>query len=169
MKVKYILIFFTLLCRVDLSAQQADQGLTSNAKINWKIEDPFSQKVFIENRGQFDGNDEIEGSKILYGTDNACTFIYFTPKGLTYKLVDTRYVKKDEDIDESDFLAAMGIFDEQDKGEEFYTKINKSLVHMQWLNANPNPEVIALDKVQDYYNYIIDAHPAYGISFIPVI
>ena len=60
------------------------QSVFEKDKATWMV-NPYEKKVFIENKGQFDGKDNQFNSKIIYGVDNLGYKIYFTPKGLTYR------------------------------------------------------------------------------------
>src|SRR4051812_42761778 len=51
---------------------------------NWTT-DPFEQKIFIENKGQFDGKINNRSEKILFGCSNRGVEMYFSAKGLTYR------------------------------------------------------------------------------------
>lgn len=70
---------------VTLSAQSSEK---------WKTTlEP--QKVFIENKSQFDGREKTKGSEVLFGTDESPVMIYFTRKGLTYSFTKTE-IKRTE-------------------------------------------------------------------------
>ncbi|MCY7410087.1 MAG: hypothetical protein LH473_07425, partial [Chitinophagales bacterium] len=102
----------------------------------WTIKDPFLQKVFIQNNGQFSGQNNLANSKILFTVDNEGARIFFTSKGLTFL---TQKLNREHDSD--------------NEKEEDELKIISDYVHMQWIGANENAEVIAEDKVNDYYTY----------------
>ena len=46
-----------------------------------------NKKLFIENKAQFDGKNNLPGSTVLFATENGPSQIFFTNKGLTYRLV----------------------------------------------------------------------------------
>jgi len=65
-----------------LSTQAQTRSVVDWTKI------PFEHKVFIENKGQFNGRNGLLGSKIMYGNENSGVQIYFTTTGLSYRIDD---------------------------------------------------------------------------------
>jgi len=129
----------------------------SNASSKWTI-NPFEHKLFIENRGQFNGKDEQKNSQILYGVDNLGGQIYFTSKGLTY-----RYDKQDFVITEE------GERDESPKkagkdGDERKIVKNTFILNIEWLNSNPAVQLVAEQKGETYFNYSIDGNPVNQVN-----
>ncbi len=122
-------------------------------KFNWKNDSPFEQKVFIENKGQWNGKDELPKSEILYGIDNLGTNIYFTKKGLTHR-VEEITITPDE-MEGEELRKAAGLFGKREK-EEFDIKVKKSLVSMEWVGADPAVKMVADEMVPDYYSYNMD-------------
>lgn len=108
---------------------------TINAK-TYNGKDVFGTRTFIENKGQFDKL-FVTNDPIKYGIDNGNEQVYFTPKGLVYVLVK-RY-QNNEALDEENEREA--------KPNEVYT------VHMNWLNANSNIQIIADNKQPHYFTY----------------
>ncbi len=114
------------------------------AKTLWNINNPFEHKVFIENKGQFDGQDNLS-STIRYAVANAGVNIYFTSGGLTYR---------HDEIQQSDEEAGE---DKREKNKYYEDKKRaKSIshyVHMYWMGANPDAQIIAEDIVSHYFTY----------------
>ena len=54
------------------------------------------KKVFIENKGQFNGKNNLKGTDILFGTENGPSQLFFTKTGVTYSL-SKRTPKYDKD------------------------------------------------------------------------
>jgi hypothetical protein len=111
-------------------------ALTPAFSHTW-VSKPFSQKVFIENLGQF-RIPEIKDS-ILYAFENCGMGIYFTRFGVYWK--DTKALPS---------LIAKGE-EAEDEGKKI--KISTALVFQRFLNADPELEVLALEKTSDYYTY----------------
>ena len=127
---------------------------SNNFSTNWIVK-PFEQKVFIENKGQFTGKDNLSSSHIKYGVEDQGTQIYFTPKGLTYRFENVEVVedhKKNTPVSENEKEVYY-------KDEEI--KINRILhtISIEWVNANPDLQIIAEDKVGHYFNYIDRENP----------
>lgn len=97
-----------------------------------------TQRSFIKNEGQFDGRNWQKDNPILYGMSQNPFYIFFSKKGHTYRF--DRLIKnpnrKNPQVDSK--------------------RINVSeLVHVTWLNANSNVEVIVEDVHPSYYSYAI--------------
>src|SRR6185295_12825343 len=103
------------------------------------IRNPFEQKVFIQNNGQFDGMNDRPGSDIQYAVDNNGTRIYFTPQGLTYQL----YKPGRESAEAG----------ENEREKDDVVKTTPVFVQMEWEGANPQVKIEAENKVNDYYTY----------------
>ena len=56
----------------------------------------FDQKVFVENKGQFDGKDTIRKNQIRYAYSGQGVEIYFTSRGLTYRHDEIKQLSKEE-------------------------------------------------------------------------
>ena len=115
-------------------------GQNNDSKTKWGIRNFGSQRVFVENKGQF----QLNGSDkdVLYALDESGLKILFTKKGLTYSFVKDH--KKDKDADSQ----------EEDKDEKEPAAVT-DVVNMLWLGSNPNVEVVAEQHRKDYYNYTI--------------
>src|SRR3989304_5158326 len=110
---------------------QAYNGTTS-----WIINFEHS-KTFIENKGQFNGRNNLPGSEIFYAVDQSATQIYFTKNGLTYRF--DRHEKNRH----------------RQKGDTLKAKYVKQSdwVHLVWEGANPAAKLIAEDIAPDYHTY----------------
>lgn len=85
-------MLFTCVTTLRLSAQNDTLGTAlgsssafSNTK-NWVSKEPFEPKVFIKNKGQFNGKNNLPSSNIEFGVEGHGFQIYFTPTGLTYRI-----------------------------------------------------------------------------------
>ncbi len=116
---------------------------TVSPKLNWRIENPLQQRVFIENgEGQFDEKAPA-GEKISYKTTLGGVDIYFTNKGILYSYDEIKKShresgKKDRDPDEA-----------------IVTKINH-LAKFNWKGTNPFVQFIPEDEVSFYYSHSKD-------------
>jgi gliding motility-associated-like protein len=106
---------------------------------NFKVTSELSLKRFIENKGQFDGRNSINQSKILYAVDHGGIQIYFTKEGVSYNFFQSKknYLRK--------------------KGEKDVPRmLSKSdQVHIGWVNASPNVTIIAEEVTDDYHTYMV--------------
>lgn len=104
--------------------------------------DLFGRRVFIENNGQFD--DLVQNKKISYAYLNGDEQVYFNEKGLTYLL--QKYVPLSEHDKER-----------MEHGKEVrYKPSKKCFIHVNWLNANENIQIVESEK-QSYYHSFGDA------------
>src|ERR1035438_4167351 len=99
---------------------------------------PFEEKVFIENKGQFDKL--IPGDSICFGAKSSGVMVLFSVKGITYcfrELISSDSQKEQQ---------------EEEREKTMNTKEHMQLIPLQWLNSNkviPRLE----DYVSDYYTY----------------
>ncbi len=116
------------------------------------------QKAFIENKGQFDGLNQQPGTEILFGTDRMDKLILFTKSGVTYRFeeiikpTESEHESREREMREERRNGKLNV---QRKEEEHKHKFsfNRDWVHMNWVNANQNVEVVAMDAVENYFNY----------------
>lgn len=115
---------------------------TNGYKIKWRV-NPSDEKIFIENRGQFDTALK-NNSKVLFGADLGNIKAYFTANGLTYRYDD--YPKQKLDGNKKG---------EEKEEEEREARKNPKTHYLSftWEGANPNVTVEAVEKRSDYYIY----------------
>jgi len=128
-------------------------------KTNWQ-KNTFQDKVFIENKGQFichdlSGDEVKNGNLIKYGTIlSGGVEIYFTAHGLTYRHVQAQHLSEDEregkgKMQSEEKSASL-------KADEERKKISGSIpyyLHMDWVGANSNAQLIAEDVISNYFTY----------------
>ncbi len=131
-----------LLAIIILSLNTYSQSTSAKWHANFE-----AQKVFIENKAQFDELNKTTGSPVLFATDNSACQILFTKNGLTYRLQKS-YKKEKEEREHEKKLS----FEERE-AEESRLETKTDLVQMQWLNVNPAVQVIAEEPVSFYYTY----------------
>ncbi len=129
-------------------------------KKTWNFNKPMEQRVFIENNGQYFIEGKLKESEILYGSREADQHYFFTKKGFT--ILSYKRVKRTE----KEIEAVLEHFkikeNKKVKGSdepEFAYKNIPEFHEMEWLGANPNPQVIAEEKVTEMYNYPDARHP----------
>lgn len=115
-------------------------------------------KSFVENRSQFDDRINPGDAEILYGYDGNGTQIYFTNKGVIYSFtkLEPKQKSQQEEIHELEAMAGMTAIEhlEWERKERQGIRIT-DMVAMEWENANPNAEVIGIEKTEDYHSYSV--------------
>ena len=104
----------------------------------------FDQKVFIKNQGQFVEKDNDGQGKILFGASQQGINMYWSAKGLTYKVTE-HYLSekvKAEIKKGGDPEAAMKNM-----------QVRYHYLSMEWVGSNPNAEIISEEPVSFYYTY----------------
>ncbi len=124
--------------------------------ISWKVS-PYEDKVFIENKGQFDGMDLLKRTVIHYGVDNMGSKAYFKADGMSFRFdqVIDPYLKHHKSVEPESEM----------EGEEEALETKSYTVHMQWLNSNPNVQLKTEELVPQYYNYPMGKDPSKSINF----
>ncbi len=128
----------------------------------WSL-NPYEQKVFIENQGQFNGKDKLRNSQILFGVDNLGVQMYFTAKGLTYRYDETEVIPGDR---KEEVNKAGGEKDEEEREkEEKKRKIitQTHTAHLEWLGANPNAQLLAEEMATEYSSYANEEDPQHQL------
>ncbi|MCW3102449.1 MAG: type sorting protein [Bacteroidetes bacterium] len=155
---RYFVCFSLLL----LSLHGSAQVVQSSAASGWCVS-RSDNRAFIENRGQFDGKDQLPGSQILYGVDDGAQ-IYFTRKGLTYRFDKSlRNSAKEKKYKWKLFGKKVT----EDEEERIEATVSSSFANMEWLDANPACEVIVEDKQHSYNCYGDPKDPAKSIENVP--
>jgi gliding motility-associated-like protein len=141
--------FFSLFICGLLSIQLSYGGSAQNSKEgknNWSLNNAFQQKVFIENKGQFDGRDNRENSLIKYSVTVGKTQIYFSAQGVTYRYdeyLTTSEEEREEAMEEKRSRAS---------GEKD-SKLISHFVNLIWEGANADNQIIPADMVSEYFTY----------------
>lgn len=118
------------------------QIVISFGKTAW-TSSSFGQKAFIENKGQFDGQNGKSDSRVVYGASCEGVDLYFTSEGLTYRHVEYPVFSHEEreEIEKgngNDLLPALPV---------------RQYLHITWEGANPDVKIIAEEKVSYYHTY----------------
>lgn len=106
-------------------------------------------KAFIENKAQFDGRNKLTGTKILYAIDHGPFQVYFTATGMTYRF-DKKLPKQKWDKTKP--------INSQEEWEAILAKrkavrMESTLYHIDFANANPAVELVASEPLQEYFSY----------------
>jgi gliding motility-associated-like protein len=140
-RINVYFIAFTLLGLIHKDA--ASQPLSKKQK--WTISNPFEQKVFVENKGQVP---DEPGRTVVYTAFSGQTSLLFTNTGLIYSY------RKPSNKDERE------IKEERTKGNEKEEEAREkaeaahySTLNMEWIDANPRTQIVAEEKVNQYYTY----------------
>jgi len=130
--IKQPIILFLLLC---------SSAFAQNS--NWTSVSPFEHKAFIENKGQFDWQNNRSGKATLFGASLANIDVEFSASGLTYTNFELKESKRKGKENR----------EEQEK-EKIYRKIPHH-TYLEWVGANTNCEVIPEYIENHYFTYSI--------------
>jgi len=149
-------ISFALFTSVFATAQGSGLLEASKNTGGWAVKEPFSNKVFVENNGQF--TTELKtGEAIVYAYSNFNQHIYFTASGPVYHLQQKDLKENDkhgiEEFKEAgeEIFHKYGVVDEDKIAKYFNDK--SAMVYVQFEGANTNTTIEAVDQLKDYYTY----------------
>ncbi len=141
-------LFFFFLLSIAVFAQ-------APGRTNWSYS-PYEFKVFIENKGQFDGKNDRSRTQVYYGVDNMGFQIYYNASGLTYRMDQWGITEKDyKRFMEMESGDEEGEKEDKEEMDEIRrSKLLKSaIVHVEWLGSNPNVKIVPSGLSQEYFNY----------------
>ncbi len=120
------------------------------------ITKPFTNKVFIEERGQFTQRAAEKGvpfsEKVVFGVENGEFYTYFNRTGITFQFAEYKPIETEGDEQEQEERFA-NHNEEKEEGEKPKFERVWHSVNLKFANANPLTEVVAGEKVSEYYNY----------------
>ena len=165
----YAILFFLFLVNTKITVAQKypvqkNNASTANAVVKFSshnTSDLFGiQSSFIKNVGQYGntlpGHEEM--GEILFGYEGLGMPILFTQKGLIHlqRKIEGPSEKEKEENERR-----------QKKGKHAEVEIEEQkaidrTITMEWLNVNPDVQVIAEDKTQAYHTYASMQSKAYG-------
>jgi gliding motility-associated-like protein len=143
MKYINLLVCIFFLNAFDMSAQR---GFSVS-------DDVFASRYFIENKGQYEPALAF-GQKINFAYENGSEKVYFTDKGLVYKLVK-RYPVSEEQKEKMERGKKVKF-----RPDDIY------FVQMNWPGCNSDIQIIQDEKSQHYYTYGGPDVNAYGFKKI---
>jgi len=120
---------------------------------------PFKEKVFIENKGQFNGESLNPQDKIEYAIDHINEKTFFSKKGVTYRLDEYEWTSV-----ETNGESGLGKNDEE-KEENTELSTISHYVKMQWIGSNPDVKIIGWEMTSANFNYAMhgkNSKPIYG-------
>ncbi|MBN2667725.1 MAG: gliding motility-associated C-terminal domain-containing protein [Bacteroidales bacterium] len=105
------------------------------------LNEPKRSLSFIENQGQFDGRNWQSNNPILYAIDLDDANLFLERQGLTYRFekIIRNPLHTDENLKKDSTISKR--------------ILSSELVHVKWLNANPNVKVYAEYIDNSYYSY----------------
>ena len=127
----------------------ASAGITPGTS-DWSSS-PFDQKVFVENKSQFDGSAEKKSGNILFGAALDGVECFFSKNGLTYKHSES--VPMTEEEREKSEPSRHRDREEKEEQEEVRMKFVPHYVSMEWIGSNPDVHIISEEPVSFYYTY----------------
>jgi PKD repeat protein len=117
---------------------------SQNSKWNVSLE---PQKVFIENKSQFNDLVSFSGSEILFATEHGSSQFLFTKDGITCLLTKTEHVKPD------DAERKKGKTQIEIEESEHSMKLTRDVVKMRWKNMDANVQVLGVSEVSAGFTY----------------
>jgi len=139
-------------------------------RINWTIR-WGQEKAFIENKGQFEALYKIpDKTKIQFGYEGSKEAFFLTKNKLIIRLAD--YKKENEEEKEKNELEKKKNMTAEEyrkhEIEEFRNSITEEYVIAEWLNANPNVEIIPEKTTSYYHSYTFKINGKLtNINYIP--
>ncbi len=97
-------------------------------------------EFFIKNKGQYDDREHSHNEKVEYGLKLGNVFVLFDQQGMTYRFEHHRKIEIE--------------------GKESKRQNQSELVHVSFLNANPNAQIIATEKVEHTYSFGVKNYTA---------
>lgn len=124
----------------------------------WKI-NPFAEKYFIENKGQWD-NKNIGNQSVLFAYDGQNEDYFFSKNAVQIELIKKKWIKEEEKEEYEK--------NRKHEEEEYYLAEKREIIYGEWLNTNPNAEIIFLEKNTFYSSYTFRYNNEIkNINFIP--
>jgi gliding motility-associated-like protein len=128
---------------------------TPNGWIATKVND----KVFIENKGQFNERYQApDGRKILYAIQGITGDVYFTDKGVSYRLCRITANPERGDAWEKELQERRERYflpEEKEEEEKPHFIVESQFIDFTWVGANPQVEVTAFEQADAYHSYAI--------------
>jgi gliding motility-associated-like protein len=124
--------------------------IASTNAISWSanLHDSYA---FVENKGQFDGKNGINGASVLYGAEMGAFKVFYTSTGLTYRLD-----KKEKTPGRK----------KGDPTKPKYT-LYSDFIHVSFKNANPNATLLAEHPSSGHHTFCMinkESQSAYNIA-----
>ncbi len=114
-----------------------------SGQVNWQIKNPFEQKNFIENKGQFEMPKPLSEKEILFSASIDGVDYFFTKQ--SYVIKYTKRVERDKKEKSNQ--------KEEKESELFKYKVVDQFYEVKFINAASDLNIIPLNKVSHYYCY----------------
>ncbi len=144
-------VFIYLLFFIQIPLFQIANGLPTK----WTSKNPFEQKVFIENKGQYNLKNTFPSSfPVLFSSQQDGMDYYFTKNAIYIKHI--KYVKRTEREKEAE-MKRLGIKEEKENEEEkeFSYKAVEEFNQIEFVGASCS-EIIPEEVVHQMYNFCLD-------------
>lgn len=120
----------------------------------WRLKDPFEQKVFIENKGQYAVAGKLMANDIYFGASQSGLQYYFTKNAVLIK--HSALVKRNHKEIEAE-KERLGIKETEDREEkEFLYKKEESFHEMRFTGGGINTNIEVQDEVSWTYHFAPD-------------
>lgn len=120
----------------------------------WQLKEPFEQKVFIENKGQYAVSGRLGSKDIFFGANQSGLQYFFSKNSILIK--HSALVKRSHEEIETE-KKRLGIKETGDKEEkEFQFKKTESFHEMKFTGGGTNTVIETLDKVSWTSNFAPD-------------
>lgn len=131
---KFLTIIFSVICAVSIAQSPASNG-------KWSV-DFQKDRAFVENTGYYNNrNWRNESDPVLYAFNENPFYVFFSKKGITYRIdktwKDPKWSRQNGD-------------DPQKK-----RNIQTVLVRAEWVGANKNVEIVAEETTPFYYSFVV--------------
>ncbi len=151
-----MLLFCGLIILVPLTAIKAQVSSKQILKSSFVDNDIFKSAVFLENRDIIAPHN---GEKVLYYVKHNHLNAFFTEKGVIYQLtsVDTNKVNELKEEKANEKLEKTNGNDKEksdDADNDGPLPVITSVFEMNWIGANPHPQVEVANKGEGYYTYL---------------
>ena len=139
-------LFLSLVLTLTAVWTTAQTHPTHLRKSTFTDKDIFHSSVFLKNDNIVDNQ---TGEDIRYFVRHDHIKAYFTDKGIIYELTSIKPGKGKEGKKEE---SRQG---KNDKGEEEESVVTcSSVFRMDWIGANPHPQIVSGEKTDGYYTYL---------------
>lgn len=145
--------------------------LGSASASGWVDSTLFSPKLFIENKGQFDGAPYLkEFPRVLFAVSHSSSKIFFSKNKIAYTFCQ----RSRDDEAFAEFIKEEGKngpedqkdLDEEEKLKERIFKTKIEVVFTEWMDANPDCKLEPSRVVNEYFNYGMDKDIRHDINFV---
>ncbi len=137
----------------------------------WVDSTLFSPKLFIENKGQFNGAPYLRDfPEVLFAMNHPRTKIFFSKNKVAYTLHtcvrDEEAFRKFQKEEGKGGPESQHELEEEQELKSKIFKAKTTVIYAEWAGANPNCEVEASHVANEYFNYGMDKDIRHDINFV---